>query len=223
MDSTDAALNRSSFPNGLTGVVFDMDGVLFDSRASNMAYYNRVRQAVALPPLSAEEEDFCHMASVRESIDHIIPEALRPDALNACRNIDYIKEILPMVQLEPDLVETLAWLDAKDISLGIFTNRSTSVLELLQYFSIDPWFSIIRTASTGRPKPYPDGLLDILREWDVPPGQIAFIGDSTVDAMAASAAGVPFWAFRNPDLKADRHFTSFSRLKASLSPLVEEA
>lgn len=219
--ATDPVLNTSDFPQGLKGLVFDIDGVLFDSRASNMAYYNSIRKAVDLPHLSPEEEDFCHMASVNEAIDAIIPRQLRPAAIEACRNINYMKEILPMLSLEPDLPETLNWLREKHIPCAVCTNRSTSVGELLRHFSLEGYFAPVKTAATGRPKPYPDGLLEILEDWRFSPAQIAFVGDSQVDQMAAEAAGVPFWAFRNPDLKADLYLTSFSKLRRCVSPLVE--
>lgn len=220
-DTPDAVLEAEDFPQGLKGLVFDIDGVLFDSRASNMAYYNSIRKAVDLPCLSREEEDFCHMASVQEALDAIIPRELRPAALEACHNINYMREILPMLRLEDDLTQMLAWLRERGFPCAIFTNRSTSVLELLRHFGLDAFFSPIKTAATGRPKPYPDGLLEILHEWRLGPGQIAFLGDSRVDLMAAEAAGVPFWAYRNADLKADLHVSSFAKLSSSIRPLVE--
>lgn len=217
----DAVLGEKDFPLGLKGLVFDVDGVLFDSRDSNMLYYNSIRGAVGLPPLSAEEEAFCQMASVDESLNAIFPPELLATAYEACRGINYREKILPMLSLEPGLVETLYWLKQNGIRSAIFTNRSTSVEELLAYFALENFFSPVKTASTGRPKPYPDGLQEILREWEFAPGQIAFIGDSRVDAMAAEAAGVPFWAFRNPDLKADLHISDFFKLMGSITPLVE--
>ena len=93
--------------------------------------------------------------------------------------------------------------------------------ELLYFFSLESFFSPVKTAANTRPKPCPDGLAEILREWRLAPGQIAFIGDSKVDEMAARAAGVPFWAFRNPDLPADLHVQDFFGLIRRITPLVE--
>ena len=42
--------SAQDFPYGLRGLVFDVDGVLFDSRNSNIEYYNLIRRAVQLPP-----------------------------------------------------------------------------------------------------------------------------------------------------------------------------
>jgi phosphoglycolate phosphatase-like HAD superfamily hydrolase len=37
-------------------VIFDADGVLFESAESNTAYYNAIFAAIGEPPLSADEE-----------------------------------------------------------------------------------------------------------------------------------------------------------------------
>jgi Predicted phosphatases len=217
----DAILTPDAFPQGFKGLVFDIDGVLFDSRDSNMAYYNGIRKAVGLPPLSKEEENFCHMASVHDALETVFPPELRAAAYEACRNINYMEEILPMLRLEPDLIATLAWLQENAIPCGILTNRSTSVMDVLRHFSLEAYFSSVKTAATGRPKPHPDGLLATLDEWQVDARQIAFLGDSQVDQLAAEAANVFFWSYRNPDLQADLHVTSFVGLAHSIRPLVE--
>ena len=212
---------QSEFSHGFLGLVFDIDGVLFDSRASNMLYYNSIRSAVGLPELSREEEAFCHMASVQESLEAIIPENLRDAAYAASRRINYRESILPLLSLEPGVLDMLHWLRQWNVRCAIFTNRSSSVEELLRFFGVESFFSPLKTAAGGRPKPYPDGLLEILREWRVTPEQIAFIGDSQVDAMAASSADVPFWAFRNNELDARLHVSDFFSLINDLTPLVE--
>lgn len=206
---------------GLQGLIFDIDGVILDSRASNMEYYNIIRRAVQLPPLTPEEEDYCHMASVDQAIEHIIPAPYREAAEKACRQINYQEQILPLLSLEPGLLETLHWLKLWEVRLGIFTNRTTSVEALLRYFGIESFFSPIMTAGKCPPKPHPEGLLNIMREWDLTPCQIAFLGDSRVDEQAARNAGVPFWAFRNSQLSARLHFDGFFKMISLITPLVE--
>ena len=44
------------FPHGLTGIIFDCDGVMIDSRAANAIFYNKVLAALGLPPLTPEQE-----------------------------------------------------------------------------------------------------------------------------------------------------------------------
>lgn len=208
-------------PYRLRGLVFDIDGVLFDSRSSNMEYYNMIRRAVQLPPLTPEEEDYCQMASGEQSLAYIIPPEYREEAEKACKAINYRKQILPLLSVEPGLLELLHWLKLYDVRLGIFTNRATAVEELLRYFSLEPFFFPIMTSRICPPKPYPDGLLRILDEWQLKPSEIAFLGDSKVDEQAAAAAGVPFWAYRNPLLTAELHFDAFFTMITLITPLVE--
>ncbi len=211
------------FPYGLRGLVFDVDGVLFDSRNSNIEYYNLIRRAVQLPPLSPEEEDFCHMATVEEIFTLIIPDHLRNKAAEAARQINYHEQILPLLSPEPGLPETLHWLRQWKVRMAIFTNRTNSVEKLLRWFGLEEFFFPLKTAGNCRPKPNPQGLNEIVAEWGTSANQIAFLGDSKVDELAAEAAGVPFLAFRNESLQAKLHFTDFFTLISRLTPFVEHA
>ena len=208
-------------PYRLRGLIFDIDGVIFDSRSSNMEYYNMIRRAVQLPPLTPEEEEYCHMASVEQSLAHIIPPEYRDEAAKACKTINYKKQILPLLSVEPGLLELLHWLKLHDVRLGICTNRTNAVEALLRYFGLESFFFPIMTAGICPPKPYPDGLLRVLDEWGLHPSEVAFLGDSKVDEQAAMGAGVPFWAFRNPNLTAELHFDGFFTMITLITPLVE--
>jgi phosphoglycolate phosphatase-like HAD superfamily hydrolase len=212
---------RELFPDGLRGLVFDVDGVLFDSRASNTAYYNLIRSALKLPPLSGEEEEYCHMASVHESLARIIPPWRLEEAAAACRSIDYRKKILPLLRPEAGLPEALRRFGQWGIRMAVCTNRSDSVAELLAHFQLESFFQPIKTVDNSDPKPAPGGLLNIILEWKVFPRQIAFLGDSLVDQQAAAGGGIPFWSFRNRDLPAQAHFADFPALTAWIAPLVE--
>lgn len=214
-------LSHKLFPKGLHGIVFDVDGVLFDSRSSNIHYYNVVRRAVQLPPISREEEEYCHMSTSEQAFAHIIPKHLMVQAEEARRRISYHDQVLPMLVPEPGLLEALHWLRNWRVNLGICTNRTNSVEVLLRYFSLETFFSLVKTAENSAPKPHPRGLLEIVSEWDLPNGQVLFIGDSKVDEQAATAAGVPFCAFRSTDLQATVHISDYFELIHWLTPLIE--
>src|SRR5579871_1759000 len=51
-------------------VIFDADGVLFDSGDSNTAYYNAIFRQLGEPPLSAEEERLGVFYSARQVFEH---------------------------------------------------------------------------------------------------------------------------------------------------------
>jgi phosphoglycolate phosphatase-like HAD superfamily hydrolase len=208
--------------SGLNGLVFDIDGVMLDSRASNMEFYNLIREAVRLPPLSPEEEEYCHMASEAECLDRIIPPACREAAYEARAKISYTEQILPLLSLENGLTEALHWLDMWGVKLGIFTNRSKKVCELLHYFGLEDTFDPVMTASDCPPKPCPDGLVQIAAQWGETPAGIVFLGDSKVDEQAAHGAGTAFWSFRNNTLDAGLHVDNFFDMITMITPLVEK-
>lgn len=212
---------RGECANGLKGLVFDIDGVLFDSRAANIEYYNIIRKAVRLPSLNAEEADFCHQASVLECLDRIIPPRHRKEADEARLRINYTERLLPKLAPEPGLLEALRWLRSWNVRLAVFTNRSNSVDKLLRHFGLESFFAPVKTAAICPPKPDPGGLFEIMAEWGLPAGAIAFLGDSRVDEVAAASAGVPFWSFRNSGLAARLHCEDYFSLISMITPLVE--
>ena len=62
-------------PHGLTGIIFDCDGVMIDSRAANAIFYNKVLAALGLPPLTPEQDAYTFMATARQALEYIVPPA----------------------------------------------------------------------------------------------------------------------------------------------------
>ena len=196
----------------ITGLILDCDGVLFDSKEANTAYYNHIRYAVQLPPMTQDEADYSHMLSTDEALDRMIPEELRQGALNARNQMRYRDLFMSLMQPSPHVFSFLDSMKQRGMRLGLCTNRSDSVHEVLQHFSMDTYFSPVMTITHARPKPDPEGLLEVIKIWDAAPCSVAFLGDSLVDQQAAAAAGVPFWSFNNPQLSARVHVSSFKEL-----------
>ena len=57
--------------NKISAVIFDCDGVMFDSRQANINYYNHILAHFGLPPMPDEEVSFVHMNTADESVRHI--------------------------------------------------------------------------------------------------------------------------------------------------------
>mgnify|MGYP007070160912 CR=1 FL=1 len=79
------------------GIIFDCDGVVIDSRESNIAYYNYLRTFIGLPTLTHEQEDFVQAATVSQALGAIIPAPLHPMLRDASRQISYERDILPQI------------------------------------------------------------------------------------------------------------------------------
>jgi HAD superfamily hydrolase (TIGR01549 family) len=206
--------NPATFLDGVKGVIFDCDGVLVDSKVANRMYYNTVRKKLGLLPMTPEEEDFVHAHAVTVSIAHIIPVERLVEAEEARREIDYEQDIMPFTFLEEGLVELLSTMRDLGYLLAVNTNRTDSMEMLLETFDLTEYFSpVVTAAKVSHPKPNPEGVHQILRHWSLTRQQVAYIGDSSVDELTARAAGVPFWAYKNPKLPAALHVGSFERLR----------
>lgn len=205
------------FPQGLSGVIFDCDGVLLDSRQSNVLYYNRVLKHLGLSPMTLEQEEYTHMHTVRESLEYIVPENRKHDLEAAHRAVDYARDIVPAISLGKGAIECLTALQKAKIPLAVHTNRTTQAESVLERFGLLPFFSIVMTAKKAAPKPDPEGVWLILWEWDVKPETVLFVGDSILDYEASRAAGTRFAAFGNPHLAGDVHARDFMELNAWLA------
>ncbi len=194
---------------GLKGLIFDCDGVLFDSMESNRIYYNAILQRLGLPPMKPEQEAFVHAHAVKESLAFIVPSERWHEVDAARRGVNYFRDIMPHLRPEPGIFPLLDRLKRKGYRLGISTNRTTTMDGLSDRFGLDLYFEPIVTATHYRPKPHPESLHVILNRWGLSRHEVVFLGDSTVDARTAQAAGVPFWAYRNPSLVAEMHVNDF--------------
>ncbi|EPR42174.1 HAD family hydrolase [Desulfovibrio sp. X2] len=211
-----SSLCEAARPSLLRGLVFDCDGVLLDSRHSNVSYYNLYLSKLGLPPMNTAQEDYVHVRTVDECLRHITPERMHDRIPEARASMDY-SEILPTLVMEPGLVEFLSFLRGRGVRLAVNTNRTTTMHMVIDHFGLQGFFSPVVTAGTvSHPKPHPESLYKILATWGMEKEEIAFLGDSDVDEGTAHSAGVPFWAYKNENLRADLHVSSFQSLMAAL-------
>ena len=194
-------------------IVFDCDGVMFDSRGANLHFYNQVRRHFGHPLMDAAELDYVHIHHVVDSVNHIMRHW--PDELAAAhsyrQSLDY-KEYIRFMTIEPDLVEFLE-LIAPACRTAISTNRTTTMALLLDLFHLKQYFELVVTAmDVAHPKPHPEALHKILTHFGLEAAAGVFIGDSVVDAEHARAVGMPLIAFKNSELPADYHVNSFMEI-----------
>jgi len=200
-------------------VIFDCDGVMFDSREANRAYYNHLLHSFACPPMDENEVDFVHSHNVTDSVAHIFrnhPQVSR-DALDKFRTeLDYTP-FLQYMNMESDLIEFLELIKPR-YRIAISTNRTNTMDAILDMFNLTPWFEMVVTAQTApRPKPAPDGLYMILKHFNLNPEEAIYIGDSDIDREHCASVGIPLIGFKNSALDADYHVNNFMAI-AELPP-----
>ena len=206
-------MNRLTPIKHIKVVVFDCDGVIFDTAQANRIYYSRILQHFGRPPVTEEQFTFLHMHTVSESIAYLFPDDKSIAAAHEFRkSMDY-RHFLKYLTVEPHLIALLEQLRPR-FKTAIATNRTDTMDRLLAEFNLAGYFDLVVTSSdVMRPKPYPDALLKILDYFDSAANQTVFIGDSRVDELAARAATVPMIAFRNRELSADYHIDNLIELE----------
>ncbi|THB71572.1 MAG: HAD family hydrolase [Desulfovibrio sp.] len=201
----------------LRGLIFDCDGVLFDSFQSNVGYYNAILAEIGMGPMSPKQAEYVHTHTVTQSLAHIAGLERVEEALSMRFKVDYNEVALPYLQPESGLYELLDWLMNQGVRMGVSTNRTTTMDRVVAYYDLGKYFFPVMTASNSRAKPSPEGVYTILDSWGYAPEEVAYIGDSDVDRKTALAADVPFWAYKNPKLKARVHVDDFWKLRRVLN------
>jgi phosphoglycolate phosphatase len=176
-------------------VIFDADGVLFDSIESNIAYYNAIFRQVGEPALDAAEERRSisyaaeEMFIVRARGDRVKLEAMRAVA----RSLDgsaFFKMLRPPLELRPFMLQLHT-----RYRLGLATNRSLTVPKLVEHLKLDGIFDAIASVLDGvPPKPSPDILQLCMQRAGTAPERSLYVGDSPIDCEAALEAGIHFIA-----------------------------
>ena len=174
-------------------VIFDADGVLFDSTDSNTAYYNAIFARVGEPPMSpAEEKAGVFMLApqvfdLRTAGDDVRIARMREVA----REMDatpFFNLLRPFPALRTFLMEL-----RRSYRLGLATNRSATIPAIIDYLGLTDVFDAVASVRDKvRPKPAPDILELCLKRGGVAPRHAVYVGDSETDRIASEAAQLNF-------------------------------
>lgn len=181
-------------------VIYDCDGVMFDSFEANFEFYSRVMARFCMPPLDRRDSEtmrILHTFACKEVLDYLFTgDPRRKEAGEFVSAIDY-RDLVPFMRMEEGFRETLELLRPR-VGLAVCTNRSTSMDQVLETFDLSDSFAFVMTASKATfPKPHPEPLLRVLDYFKISPSEALFVGDSEVDRLAAAAAKVPFIAYKS--------------------------
>ncbi|MDA8161892.1 MAG: HAD hydrolase-like protein [Desulfobacteraceae bacterium] len=197
--------------------IFDCDGVLFDSKEANRAYYNAILARFSRGPMNEDEMAYIHMHTAEQSVRHLFrdDEDACTQAIIFAKGLDY-SGYLHLLKMEPGVTETVSAIRPY-IRTAIFTNRGTTMPKLREIFGLDSLFDSILCALDVRdPKPHPEGILKILGQMGIEGQRAVYIGDSPLDEQAAKRAGVRLMAYKNESLDAMFHVKHFHEIKTIL-------
>ena len=188
-------------------VIYDCDGVLFDSIEANKKLYNDLCALVGRSPLSEEEVKYVHMHTVYETIQLIFGKenGLEKKALELLKGIDW-RDYITYLRMEPYLLQILNLLKTNGILRVINTNRTTSMKYIMEHFHLWPFFDMVVTAlDVKNPKPHPESIEKILQSLNLKKEEAVFVGDSEVDQQTAKSSGIRFVAYKNREIANDAY------------------
>src|SRR5512137_1287174 len=98
-------LINKMIPEKIKAIIYDCDGVLIDSRASNEAYYNHILEHFGKPPLTGKHRQAIQFLTAREIMALIFDNTdLRAEALVFEKTLDNDR-FIPLVRVEPNTRE----------------------------------------------------------------------------------------------------------------------
>jgi HAD superfamily hydrolase (TIGR01509 family) len=159
----------------LSGIIFDLDGTLVDSKLDFEAIRTEIGLADKTPVLEA-------MAKMPDAEFRRAEEILhRWEAEGAAA-----------ATILPGVVDLLEELQSRGLPLAIVTRNSRSSAEhVLKMLGLEGYFSPVITREDGPEKPDPWALLKIASLWQLSPQTIAMVGDYRFDIEAGARAGMP--------------------------------
>ncbi len=202
----------------LKAVIFDCDGVMFNTNRANEAYYNQILQHFGRPLLTPEQFKYCHMATGDEAMRYLFDDTGLAEAAQEYRLSMGYSRFIQLMEIEPHLKPLIDSL-RPGIRTAVGTNRADTMAEVMEVHGLNDFFDLVVTSrDVPTPKPAPDILNRVLDHFGIAPGQAVYIGDSIVDEQAAAAAGIAFVAYGDPGLKAAHHVESLEEIFALVRP-----
>lgn len=187
-------------------MLFDLDGTLVETAPEIMDAVNDTLSRFALPLVTQTQVNDWIGHGTRElmvkalvQVTGSTPEQVRTSKL--------LGKIMPVYdgfyarrcgtrsQPYPHVRETLQALRAKGVKLAVVTNKEGHYTQVvLAVHQLQGLFDAVVSGDTlPTKKPNPAGVQQCLSQFGVPPARALFVGDSSIDAATARAAGVPVW------------------------------
>ena len=201
----------------IKAVVFDCDGVMFDTAMANRKFYDLILDHFNKPPLTDTQFIQVHMMTVADAVSYLFAEMtdLKP-VFQSVKQIG-AHNFIPHMEIAHGLADLLADLKFHGYIRAVATNRTDTMEQVLIHYGLTDQFDMVVTAADVKnPKPHPEPLIKIMDRFSLSPDQILFIGDSMYDQQAARAAGTVFAAFRQPQLEADLYAKTMADIASAL-------
>ena len=187
-------------------VLFDLDGTLIDTLEDLGDSVNRVLTRKGFPTHTMDAYRYFVGDGALKLITRALPERERDNetvmaSLDAFRE-DYGHNWNVKTKPYEGIVEMLDMLTVHDMKMAILSNKPHDFTEQCVSQFLPKWsFQVVMGQKEPFPlKPDPGGALEVSRRLGVPPAEILYLGDTSIDMNTAKAAGMfpvgVLWGFR---------------------------
>ena len=179
----------------MTAVIFDMDGVIFDTERLAMSLWVQAGKELGIPDLASVYPSVIGTTNVRtyeilrERYGTGFPREAFEQRVRALYFENYDREGLPV---KPGVIELLSALSARGIPLALASSTETGTVRreledagFLKYFDV-----VIGGNMVTHSKPHPEIFLRAAEALGAEPSDCCVIEDSFNGIRAASAAGM---------------------------------
>ena len=207
----------------LKAVIFDIDGVLVDSKEANIDLYKKLLVKAGYPEPTREAILNRFHLPLWQSIEVLTGLADQKEVERIWRMIDEPGIRNPaLLKFPTELLDTLTALHRK-YRLAIVTSRvRMGVKEVFEAGKIGHLFDVaVAFEDYSKPKPDPEPLLLALKQLGVTAAEAIYIGDSDSDIDAANSAGMrSIHLSRSPHPSATVVAREFKELLQAIHSLV---
>lgn len=191
---------------GFDLVMFDLDGTLVETAPEILDAVNDALRHFNLPEVSQQQVNDWIGHGTLELLVKALAQVTGVDVAEV-RASTRLGQIVPVYnraynarcgtrsQLYPQVRDTLLALRAQGVKLAVVTNKEARYTQVvLDAHGLSSLFDQVISGDTfPTKKPDPAGVVHVLAHFGVAPARALFVGDSSIDATTARAAGVPVW------------------------------
>ena len=178
----------------LRGVLFDLDGVLVESRAAWFEVMRAIAHKFGYPEISAEQMERAWGQGIAEDVRVFYP-GFTVQKLEGEYNLMF-RRYVQHLKVEPDGPSVFEQLRANRIRVAVVTNSPSEIAgAMLDAARVHPDV-LVSGNDVCEPKPAPDGILAALTLLELTASEAMFVGDTNFDREAARRARISFAGYR---------------------------
>ncbi len=190
-----------------SAVMFDLDGTLADTLADIAAAGNHVLHHFGRQPIPVQRYRTLAGQGAWWLVEHALEsndKALISQGVELLKAFQ-LKHAHARTTLYPGVAELLDTLTARNVPMAVLSNKPDAATVQLVSHLLGRWrFTAVRGHREGTPlKPDPASAIAIADELSIPPARWLYVGDTDVDMLTATGAGMfaagVLWGFREED------------------------